>query len=160
MWGYIWNSQIMEEMCVRSESFTVIRAIVFSFPSCIFKENFPHGMTFLNWPKPLIYIRSYRALQRHIHLGHYFNSENRRNLNCCFFFCHCASNRVQSSTECSYWVSIPRYQDPWHVVLHEEVPSTASVWYIFFTSARLMNLVGICMRGLIFIPHGPVFSSV
>lgn len=89
MWGYIWNSQIMEEMCVRSESFTVIRAIVFSFPSCIFKENFLHGMTFLNWPKPLIYIRSYRALQRHIHLGHYFNSENRRNLNCCFFLPLC-----------------------------------------------------------------------
>ena len=74
------------------------------------KANFPHGMTYLNWFKPLIYIIS-QELWRHIHLGLYFSLWNRRNLNC--FFCHRASNRiqrVQSSTECTCRVSIPIFR--------------------------------------------------
>lgn len=88
------------------------------------------------WTDLSLWFISYgRVLWRHIHLGLYFNPWNRRNLN--WFFWHCASNRirrVQSSTECSCWVSIPisRISGMWCCIKKYLPQPACAVSFFFF----------------------------
>lgn len=118
-----------------------------------------HGMIFLSRPKPFIF-KLHVALWRRIHLSHYINSQNYRNINA--FFVPCAPSRVQSSTNCSCWlgIAIPRMHDMWCCIKkYLSQPVRDFFFFFFLNESTPCESLETCKRDLIFIPHGLVFLS-
>lgn len=136
------------------ESFPVKWRSFFSFSLLVLERWVsPHGTTQLNWN-----VSDYFCDRSMLTSVFTFSLLDCSRINCFLF--GCASNRihrVQRSTECFCWVSldVSKIYGKWCWIMNYLWQLTYAMFYlffyIFFTSAWLINLVGRCMRGFIFI---------